>query len=450
MASKSRLGKGLGALFPTLPEDIQTTESHDADSDTSSGSEHGSSVETNEQSVELAGSSEITKEAHRASDSMEEQRAKSDGFRVSRETSKHSVQRRAAIPSLEDLSRPSDVFFGEQHVQTKQEQSRTGTSSIHEGRGKEKTKHTPSPENDVGTSGSDQANQVTVESSVQRDLQPVVGGYLAQLKVEDIRPNAHQPRAIFDDDELQELADSITEVGILQPIVVRKRDNDTSPGNLYELVMGERRWRASQLAGLTTIPAIVKTTSDDDMLRDALLENLHRVDLNPLEEAAAYQQMIDEFGLTQSQLSKSISKSRPQIANTLRLLNLPGAVQKRVAAGVLSAGHARALLSAGSEQDMEVLADRIVAEGLSVRDAEEIVALKHSDNSQHTPRARSQNPWAGSEIQTKLEDRFDTRVIIRGSHKKGRIEIVFSSQEDMNRILQLLAGGDPPQSGDWV
>ena len=237
-------------------------------------------------------------------------------------------------------------------------------------------------------------------------LLPVQGGYLAEIPISEISPNEKQPRTVFDDGELRELADSIKEVGVLQPVVVRRRSTEhddnrdlgrnkrtvqqpdgdarkqdqersrkymrqkqdrSSPAPQYELIMGERRLRASILAGLKTIPAIVKTATDDSMLRDALLENLHRVALNPLEEAAAYQQMMEDFGLTQEQLSKSISKSRPQITNTLRLLQLPASVQKKVASGVLSAGHARALLSLSSSESMEKLATRIVAEGLSVR-----------------------------------------------------------------------------------
>ena len=201
--------------------------------------------------------------------------------------------------------------------------------------------------------------------------------------------------------------------------------------------MGERRWRASQLAQLKTIPAIVKTTSDDEMLRDALLENLHRVALNPLEEAAAYQQMIDEFGLTQAELSKSISKSRPQIANTLRLLNLPASVQKKVAAGVLSAGHARALLGLNDESEIDKLATRIIGEGLSVRSTEEIVALKNAEsNVPKKVRSTKNNPWAGSPIVNNLENHFDTKVSIKGTQKHGRIEIVFSSPEDMETHSQ--------------
>lgn len=256
-------------------------------------------------------------------------------------------------------------------------------------------------------------------------------------------PNAHQPRTIFDEDELRDLASSIKEVGVLQPIVVRPiADADKNNEKIahYELIMGERRWRASQLAGLSTVPAIVRTTADDDMLRDALLENLHRVALNPLEEAAAYSQMIDEFGLTQAQLSQSVSKSRPQIANTLRLLNLPVGVQKHVASGVISAGHARALLGLDKPEDMEELANRIIAEGLSVRSTEEIVSLKTENSVQKVARTRIRrnNQWASSPIRQQLEKKFATKVAIKGTENHGRIEIVFSSPDEMKRIVDLL------------
>lgn len=293
------------------------------------------------------------------------------------------------------------------------------------------------------------------------ELLPVEGGYLVELRLSDVGPNLHQPRTIFDEDDLRELADSIKEVGVLQPIVVRKRplaqieatrkkmaDKKTDESHnafdgcmdsMYELIMGERRWRASQIAGLTTIPAIVKTTADNDMLRDALLENLHRVALNPLEEAAAYQQMIDDFGLTQAQLSKSVSKSRPQIANTLRLMNLPASVQKKVASGLLSAGHARALLGLPTESDMEELATRIISEGLSVRSTEEIVSMKVAESDQpKKAKASKLNPWTGTPVQVGLEQRFGTKVSIKGSKKHGRIEIVFKSEEDMGRIVDML------------
>ena len=316
-------------------------------------------------------------------------------------------------------------------------------------------------------------------------LLPVQGGYLAEIPISEISPNEKQPRTVFDDGELRESADSIKEVGVLQPVVVRRRgtehddnrdlgrnkrtvqqpDGDarkqdqersrkymrqkqdrSSPEPQYELIMGERRLRASILAGLKTIPAIVKTATDDSMLRDALLENLHRVALNPLEEAAAYQQMMEDFGLTQEQLSKSISKSRPQIANTLRLLQLPASVQKKVASGVLSAGHARALLSLSSSELMEKLATRIVAEGLSVRSTEELVVMQSHRASQkkHKP---SQNVWASAPEIEQLSNYFDTKVDIKGTSRKGRIEITFTSQEDLHRIISVIQQGSGQQDG---
>ncbi|MCJ7827359.1 MAG: ParB/RepB/Spo0J family partition protein, partial [Demequinaceae bacterium] len=206
---------------------------------------------------------------------------------------------------------------------------------------------------------------------VDLDLLPVPGASFAHLGLDEIVPNPRQPRTVFDEDSLSELVGSVREVGILQPIVVRP--NPTGPG--YELIMGERRLRAGRMAGLTAIPAIVRNTDDTDMLRDALVENLHRSELNPLEEAAAYQQLLDDFGITHEQLADRLSLSRPQISNTLRLLKLPPLIQRRVAAGVLSAGHARALLGLGDAAAMEHLAQRIVAEGLSVRATEEAVTL---------------------------------------------------------------------------
>lgn len=272
------------------------------------------------------------------------------------------------------------------------------------------------------------------------DLLPVAGGYLAELSIEQISPNEKQPRTIFDDDELAELAESIKQVGVLQPVVVRKRDRDDDFPTEYELIMGERRLRASKLAGLKTIPAIVRTTSDNSMLRDALLENLHRVALNPLEEAAAYQQMMEDFGLTQEQLSHSISKSRPQISNTLRLLQLPASVQKKVASGVLSAGHARALLALPSGELMESLANRIVAEGLSVRTTEEIIALQ-AGKKKSQKRQRADNAWADAPEVDELANYFETKVKIKGTPKKGRIEITFASVDDLHRIMSIVQHG---------
>lgn len=265
------------------------------------------------------------------------------------------------------------------------------------------------------------------------DLVPMPDGvYLAELKLADIAPNPKQPRTVFDEDALAELVDSIKEVGILQPVVVRKA------GKGYELIMGERRWRASQAAGLTTIPAIVRDTTDDDLLRDALLENLHRANLNPLEEAAAYQQLLDDFGCTQEELATRIKRSRPQVSNTLRLLRLPGPVQRRVAAGVLSAGHARALLALADPLAMERLAQRIVAEGLSVRATEEIVAIGEKDEAPRRPRGPKDPHPRAVELASTLSDRFDTRVRVDIGKKKGQIVIEFAEEDDLERILAIL------------
>lgn len=417
------------------------------------------------------------------------------------EAAQPNGSKRAAMPSIGDMAHPSDLFFGasvlDDDKMAKLKAANDAAKQAVQGDA------APAPA-ESATQGAGSA-----QGDDGMELKPVQGGYLVELSLSDIGPNLHQPRTVFDENELKELAQSIKEVGVLQPIVVRKRpaeqieaararmaaereaaeneaaanagaenaaaesdppaanasqSSETQPQNAakpslqewldrqfegrldseYELVMGERRWRASQLAGFDTIPAIVKTTADDYMLRDALLENLHRVALNPLEEAAAYQQMIDEFGLTQLQLSKSVSKSRPQIANTLRLMNLPSAVQKRVAAGELTAGHARALLGLKNDADMEALAERIVNEGLSVRSTEEIVSLKAAENGEkmHKQKSNRTNPWSGSAIQQHLEDRFDTKVTIKGSEKHGRIEIVFSSPDELDRIAALLAPGE--------
>lgn len=313
MATKSRLGKGLGALFPSLPGEPQ----HQEHAAPAAAAKEVKASKTDEH-VESKSASATAQASVNAVQGMK--------HAVSRETTKKNQHRRASMPSisLNESAHPADMFFGSTSQPASEQGERQGSVS---------RETTP-----------------TEHKKDEPELLPVQGGYLVELRLSDVGPNLHQPRTIFDEDDLRELAESIKEVGVLQPIVVRKRPQsqieaarreaaakpaephnmfDGRMDSMYELIMGERRWRASQIAGLKTIPAIVKTTADDDMLRDALLENLHRVALNPLEEAAAYQQMIDDFGLTQAQLSKSVSKSRPQIANTLRLLNLPAAVQKR-------------------------------------------------------------------------------------------------------------------------
>ena len=260
------------------------------------------------------------------------------------------------------------------------------------------------------------------------------GAHFAEIPVEAITPNPRQPRTVFDEDALQELVDSIREVGLLQPVVVRPVSRGT-----FELVMGERRLRATREAGLATIPAIVRPTEEADLLRDALLENLHRAQLNPLEEAAAYQQLMDDFGCTQEELARRIKRSRPQISNTIRLLRLPSAVQRRVAAGVLSAGHARALLALEQPEAQERLAQRIVAEGLSVRATEEIVTLTAREEPKQRRSVAPRTPSARAlEVANDLSDWFDTRVKVDIGRSKGRITIEFASEEDLDRILTIV------------
>ena len=269
------------------------------------------------------------------------------------------------------------------------------------------------------------------------ELVEVPGAQFAELDVTLIHPNRKQPRSNFDQEHMDELIHSIREIGLLQPIVVRpSREKDDVP---YELVMGERRWRATQAAGLSTIPAIIRDTQDTDLLRDALLENLHRSQLNPLEEAAAYQQLLEEFECTQEVLSDRIGRSRSQISNTIRLMKLPPLVQRRVAAGVLSAGHARALLGLSNNEAIEQLAQRIINEGLSVRATEEAVAL--SDDKPRKPAKKARETQRNERLDflaTSLSDRLDTNVKIQLGSRKGKVSIEFASVDDLNRIMQVI------------
>ncbi|MGA8845514.1 MAG: ParB/RepB/Spo0J family partition protein [Nocardioides sp.] len=264
-------------------------------------------------------------------------------------------------------------------------------------------------------------------------LVEVAGAYFAELPIATITPNAVQPRQVFDEEAMAELVHSITEVGLLQPIVVRSAGPDT-----FELIMGERRWRAAQQAGLTVIPAIVRQTDDVDMLRDALLENLHRSQLNPLEEASAYAQLLEDFGCTHEELAGRIGRSRPQISNTLRLLKLSPAVQRRVAAGVLSAGHARSLLSVIDPEIQDRLASRVVAEGISVRALEEIVAV--GDTGRPETRTQRRRPSAPGlvELADRLSDRLETRVKVDLGQRKGKITVEFATLDDLRRIVDLI------------
>ncbi|GAA4224461.1 ParB family chromosome partitioning protein [Streptosporangium album] len=274
----------------------------------------------------------------------------------------------------------------------------------------------------------------------QPALKPVAGAYFLEIPIEKIEPNPRQPRDIFDDDALKELATSITEVGLLQPIVVRAVGKDS-----YELIMGERRWRASKLAGLSEIPAIVRSTQEDKLLLDALIENLQREQLNALEEAAAYRQLLDDFGATHEQLAARVGRSRSHVTNTLRLLNLPPRVQSRVSAGTITAGHARALLTLDDPAAQERLAARIVAELLSVRAVEEIVAVGDVKAAPaptpKAPKAKAAEEPTLRHLADRLSDRFETRVKVDFGRRKGRIVVEFATIDDLERIIGTMAPG---------
>ena len=292
----------------------------------------------------------------------------------------------------------------------------------------------------------DSASQVAESADAAGVPAEIAGAHYQEIEVSAITPNPRQPRRSFDEEALDELAESIREVGLLQPVVVRA----AGPGR-YELIMGERRWRACQRAGLTEIGAIVKQTQDNDLLRDALIENLHRQQLDPLEEAAAYQQLLDDFGATHEELARKIGRSRPHISNTLRLLNLPPAVQKRVAAGVLSAGHARALLGLEDPGAQERLASRIVAEGLSVRAVEEIVAVGSDGSPSRRPRAAARPPAdpALRHLADRLSDLFETRVKVELGQRKGKIVVEFATIDDLERIVKAMSPGlSGPESSE--
>ena len=261
--------------------------------------------------------------------------------------------------------------------------------------------------------------------------QPVAGKL--EVPIQSVKPNRRQPRSIFDDEALQELAASIREIGILQPPVVRRVGE-----NEYELIMGERRLRAAKLAGLSTIPVIIRETSDNELLREALIENIHRSNLNSLEEAAAYNQMLSDFGFTHDELAKKIGKSRPVISNTLRLLNLPPSVQKKLTSGTLSMGHARALLGLSDASEIERIANRIVSEGLSVRATEELIAVGSGKKSSGKKGSTS-SLGKYQELEEQIGDTLDTRVRIKGGANGGRIQIEFADSQDLLRIAKKLS-----------
>ena len=342
----------------------------------------------------------------------------------------------ALIPpgvSVTRPDRPVNVFF----------------PGLHEGDERVDAVSPFSIENSTAAGPSDVPSDADVSRETS-DLVPVPGVRFAEIAVDRIAPNPRQPRQAFDEDEMAELTHSVREIGVLQPVVVRPVPGSTAGGSddgeRYELIMGERRWRASQLAGLSHVPAIIRDTAEDDLLRDALLENLHRSQLNALEEAAAYSQLLEDFGCTHDELARRIGRSRPQISNTIRLLRLPPLVQRRVAAGVLSAGHARALLGLEDGAAIERLAQRVVAEGMSVRSVEEVVALGGDDapaSRPRRPRPGGRNPQM-DEVAARLSGRLDTRVSIALGRRKGKMTVEFASVEDLNRILAVLDGGTDP------
>jgi len=339
----------------------------------------------------------------------------------------------AIIPDSK-VSRETSAATAVEEVTTQSQQQSKVTDS-----GEVESGETIYPGAPASDTSSSSPSQVAGQSASDLPM-PIAGLTFVELAIDDIVPNHAQPRTVFDEEALAELVHSIQEIGLLQPIVVRTAETG------YELIAGERRLRASKLAGLKTIPALIRETADDKMLRDALLENLHRSALTPLEEAAAYQQLLSDFGGTQEELATRLGRSRPQISNTLRLLNLPPAVQRRVAAGVLSAGHARALLALKDAEQMEALAKRIVAEGLSVRSVEEIVSLGVDK-----PKKKVSSKKGGTisapglaQLGERMSERLDTRVTVQLGAKRGKVVIDFATLEDLRRIVELV---DPPRLG---
>ncbi len=388
-----------------------------------SGNRSRQPVETTEESRSIAAkrpASEIEKRAAKAIEDVSRETAQKDSG-----SGRKSVSRETDSPvagAVDAMVEPADVEIADSREPVKEEDTPV-----------------PVEEPAHGQAGGENHSGGDADVEDSNGLVPVPGATFAELPVELISPNPRQPRQVFDEEDIEELASSIKEVGLLQPIVVRRIDDEE--GTRYELIMGERRLRASKHAGIETIPAIVRYTDDQDLLRDALLENLHRVQLNPLEEAAAYQALLEDFGCTHAELSRRIARSRSQISNTLRLMKLPGTVQRRLAAGVLSAGHARSLLGLPDHDAMENLAERIVSEGLSVRATEELVALHDEPAAAAKPSSQRSRSLPLPALSTRLSDAFDTRVkVVRGA-KKGKITIEFAGEDDLARLVEALAPG---------
>lgn len=436
MSEKRRgLGRGLGALIPNA-----ATATEDSATEGGSNTPKGRPVDVFFPSAGtrpyLEGTGETDRAAGRPSSSAAQVAEVLRGPRRSAAGGRKSgaaggsKSARASKPETVEETPAADASPDVTEVETNLETAVPSAAALNE----------TSENLESSVSGATGAQFDSVSEDVSREtLVEVPGAKFAELPVGSIHPNRKQPRSVFDEEDMAELVHSVREIGILQPIVVRPSSEQND--HEYELVMGERRWRAAQQAGLEAVPAIIRSTSDDDLLRDALLENLHRSQLNPLEEAAAYQQLLDDFGCTHDELADRIGRSRPQVSNTIRLMKLPPLVQRRVAAGVLSAGHARALLGLADPAEMEKLAQKIVAEGLSVRATEEIVAL--SDSLRRPKRETKPRLGARHErldfLATSLSDRLDTNVKITLGAKKGRVSIEFASVDDLNRIMGVLS-----------
>ena len=450
MAQKRRgLGRGLQALIPETqaetpsarPTDVffpdsqeeATAKNAEATDDQTSdeASQAGGGQRTSDDiAATLLAPSKRTKKSPSKSSAAKGTSRRSSAAKENSDSSASASKKKAST-----RSKPSKTARS-----VSRETSAKNDSEKVEKRREEPVQAAPEPEEVPADIKVKEAETVKDGDTEESSLVPVPGATFADLPVNLIAANPHQPRQVFDEDDITELAASIKEVGLLQPIVVRRREHGDDGEADYELIMGERRLRAAKEAGLETIPAVVRYAADEDLLRDALLENLHRVQLNPLEEAAAYQQLLEDFNCTHAELSQRIARSRSQISNTLRLMKLPPLVQRRLAAGVLSAGHARALLGLPDVAAMERIAQRIVAEGLSVRATEELVALHDEPDTRRAKPLRTRSATLPA-LSTRLSDAFDTRVKVTRGAKKGRITIEFAGDDDLARIVTALAPG---------
>jgi ParB family chromosome partitioning protein len=481
MAEKRRgLGRGLGALIASGPVDPKPTEEKTSEAENAYSAAQAVSPDAKDNntvgkgantsqgaagaekatarrtpSKQSGASSKKTTAAKKSTERSSAGKTSADA-RVTRTDEQASPSASSPSSATPRRSRPSDMFFtstvpaGNQQaagVEPGKAASKRIDSNHRRSvpdvlgaaaRRRSAASSTSAPSAQSSVSAVSAAEPAGSAEGESEGLVAVPGTTFAEIEIDQIHPNRKQPRQVFDEDELAELVISIKEVGLLQPIVVRTSHETGEPK--YELVMGERRWRASQRADLSRIPAIIRETDDGDLLRDALLENLHRSQLNPLEEAAAYQQLMDEFACTQEELSDRIGRSRPQISNTIRLLRLPALVQRRVAAGVLSAGHARALLTVEDPESLEKLAQRVVNEGLSVRATEEAASLLRGEQPQ-TKKRRRPEPQRHERLDhmaNSLQDRLDTNVKITLGARKGKVQIEFASVDDLERIMHLI------------